>query len=49
MMVRISVKNVEELRKLKVHPRESYDEIIGLLLRIEKNTRPKDGEIHGRQ
>jgi argininosuccinate lyase len=37
--VRVSVAHKRALDKLKVHPRETYDDIIEGLLLIEKRTR----------
>jgi len=31
--IKISKKTQGELKKLKIHPRQSYDEVIGILLR----------------
>ena len=34
--IKISKENKEELDKLKIHPRQSYDEVIGGLIKKRK-------------
>lgn len=38
-VMRIKITTKERLKKLKIHPRQSYDEVINIILdKIEKST-----------